>query len=167
MKRFHAYIFLLILAINLVGGYLYFGIRIMHLHEEKRASLRMKDVSELEVITLSLEQFKSVLVEDDEMELNNKMYDIARTEVNDDTIIVYCLHDEDEDNLLSLLDTILSNSTKDKKPVPPQLCKLLAITSDIQISYFPISNSVIKHATLYQTAISQFDVSIDSPPPQG
>ena len=139
----------------------------MHIHNEKREELKKKDVSELEVITLPLNQFKKARVGDDEIELNDRMYDIARTEVAGEIIIVYCLHDEDEDNLLSLLDSILRNSTKDKKPVPPQLSQLLAITTGVQNSYYPTSATGITHTTFYQTTISQFDVSIDSPPPQG
>lgn len=167
MKRVAVYIFLLILATNLVGSYLYFGVRMLQIHDEKRAELKTKDLSELEVITLSIKQFRKALVEDDEMELNNKMYDIARTETKGNSIIVYCLHDVDEDNLLSLLDSILNNSSKDKKPVPPQLSQLLAITPGTQNFYCSNSTAVISHTTFYQTTIYQFDVAIDSPPPQG
>lgn len=168
MNRIAVYIFLLILAANLVGGYLYFGIRIIHLHNEKRAELRKKDVSELEVITLSLKQFKRVLVEDDEMELNDKMYDIARTVIKGDTIVVYCLHDSNEDNLLSLLDSILSNSTKDKKPVPASVLGFLNLMClPIQFTKEDIQSINQSHSTAYFFSKGSSQSLILGPPPKG
>ncbi len=167
MKRIASLLFLLILLLNLVGGYIYFGIRIMQLHDEKRAELKGKDVSELEVITLSLKKFKKALVEEDEMELDNKMYDIARTDIKGDTIIIYCLHDEDEDNLLSLLDSILSNSTKDKKPVPSQIGQLFSAI--LPGNVYPLACAIeisITHKSSHHNSISQHTTTLDSPPPQ-
>ncbi|MBK7650004.1 MAG: hypothetical protein IPJ20_03565 [Flammeovirgaceae bacterium] len=168
MKRSASYIFLFILLINLVGGYLYFGVRMMKIHDEKRAELRTKDVSELEVITLSLKQFQKVLVEDGEMELNDKMYDIARTDIKSDSIIVYCLHDVDEDNLLSLLDSILSNSSKDKKPVPSSVLGFLSFISlpmrFMQACIEPIKEN---HNTVYFFSKGSSKALILGPPPKG
>ncbi len=168
MKRSASYIFLFILLINLVGGYLYFGVRMMKIHDEKRAELRTKDVSELEVITLSLKQFQKVLVEDGEMELNDKMYDIARTDIKSDSIIVYCLHDVDEDNLLSLLDSILTNSAKDKKPVPSSALDLLSfISSSMGFTHSCMELVKQNHSTAYFFSKGSSKALILGPPPKG
>lgn len=168
MKRIAVYIFLIILTLNLMGGYVYFSIRIIKLHDEKRAELKKKNRSELEVIKLSRKQFKKALVEDDEIELDDKMYDIAQTEIKGDTIIVYCLHDTDEDNLLSLLDSILSNSTKDKKPVPSSVLGFLSFLS-LPIGFTktciePINQN---HSTAYFFSKGSSHSLILGPPPKG
>lgn len=168
MKRSASYIFLFILLLNLVGGYLYFGVRMMHIHDKKRAELKTKDVSELEVITLSLKEFRKALVGDDEIELDDKMYDIARTEKKGDSIIVYCLHDEDEDNLLSLLDSILSNSSKDKKPVPSSVLGFLSFIS-LPTGFTSPCPELLKenHSTAYFFSKGSLQVLILGPPPKG
>ncbi|MBL7872937.1 MAG: hypothetical protein JNM78_15075 [Cyclobacteriaceae bacterium] len=168
MKRLASIIFLLILLLNLVGAYVYFGVRMVQIRKEMRAELRQKDEGELEKIVLTIKEYKEALIEEDEMELNDKMYDISRTKLQDDKIIVYCLHDENEDNLLVLLDSILNNSSKDKKPVPSSLLgfvNLISLPVQMDNSLIEISKEV--HYTVYYFSKSSSPKLILAPPPKG
>ncbi len=168
VKRLASIVFLTILLVNLVGAYVYFGVRMVQIRKEMRAELRLKDESELEKIVLTVKEYKKALVEDDEMKLNDKMYDIARTEIRGNKIIVYCLHDENEDNLLVLLDSILSNSSRDKKPVPSALLgfiNLISIPIHIDNSIIDISKE--DHHTAYLFSTSSSLKPILAPPPKG
>jgi hypothetical protein len=168
VKRLASIVFLLILLLNLVGAYVYFGVRMVQIRKEMRAELREKDDSELEKIVLSIKEYKKALVEDDEMELNYKMYDIARTEIKGDTIIVYCLHDENEDNLLVLLDSILTNSSNDKKPVPSSLLGFVNLISiPVQLDNTAVEISKENHQTAYLFSLSSSSKLILAPPPKG
>jgi hypothetical protein len=168
VKRPASIVFLLILLLNLLGSYVYFGVRTVQIHKEMRAELREKDESELEKIVLSLKEFKKALVEEDELELNDRMYDIARTEIQGDSIIVYCLHDENEDNLLVLLDSILSNSAKDKKPVPSSLLSFVNLISiPVFIDNNLEENAKEDHQTIYLFSQSNSVTQILAPPPKG
>ncbi len=132
-----------------------------------RAELRHKPVDELEVLQLTTSAFRNALVEEHEVEVAGKMYDIAWIETHGDEVTVYALHDEAEDNLLAFLDAILKNATKDKKPVPSSLSGLQALL--FLPSEFPhkqIETLTIKHYTSYQFTPSSASLPIDGPPPK-
>jgi len=62
--------------------------------------------AELERITLPITDYKKYLVEEHELFFNHKLYDVARVEIEGDSIIFYCLHDYKEQQLLASLDVI-------------------------------------------------------------
>lgn len=167
MKRLASIVFLAILLLNLIGAYVYFGVRMLQIRKEMRAELREKDDSELEKIVLTDREYKKALVEDDEMEFNGKMYDIARTQIQGDMIVVYCLHDENEDNLLVLLDSILINSSNDKKPVPSSLLGFVNLIS-LPVLFGNTTTEISKenHQTAYLFSQSSMSKLILAPPPK-
>lgn len=168
MKRPLAIFFLAIFLLNLAGTYFYFGMRLFQIRREMRTELKLKEVSELECIVLTANEYRKVRVGDDEMKWKGKMYDISRTQRRGDQIIVYCLHDENEDNLLVLLNSILKNASKDKKPVPSSLLGFLnlAVPSsfDIRLAKFFHKES---HYTRYQFSNEELQKMILAPPPKG
>jgi len=117
---------------------------------------------------LTQEEFKKSRVEDHEVKVNGKMYDIARITVKDNHVLVYALHDEAEDNLLAFLDEMVDRSSNDKKPVPSQLLELLTLQFVIIEINTPSQTGIpIKHLTPYHTTISAVDSGLESPPPRG
>jgi hypothetical protein len=62
-----------------------------------------KGETELEKIVLPLSDYKKYLVEDHEIFIHNKLYDIDKYEVSEDSITFYCLHDFEEQQLLASL----------------------------------------------------------------
>ena len=133
-----------------------------------RSKLKYLPVNQLEVIHLSATAYQQALRDDDEIEVNGKMYDIARIEVKEKQIIVYALHDSAEDNLLSFLDRVLKNAAQDQQQVPSPLFQFSALTF-ILPPVFSFNNplSLFFHSvTNYSVSDFSFTPSLDTPPPR-
>lgn len=133
-----------------------------------RAELKNLRAEKLELIKLTSAEFKKVRVEEHEVKVNGKMYDIARIEIKGDDYYVYCLHDEAEDSLLALLDKILSLPLKDKN-APAQVLKfssLIFILPAVQ-SVQPCLTASLNFFMLYTEHFCSFIPALDSPPPRG
>jgi len=168
VKKIIGIIFLSVLLLQVAGSYVYFIVRLSGIRSEMREQLKHKPDEELTLLTLSPEEFRKSKVDDHEVKVNGKMYDIARIVVTENKVLVYALHDEAEDNLLALLNEIVRRSSKDKKPVPSQLIQLLSLM------FIPVEEQVLQncrilytHYTGYSETIISFTCTIDSPPPRG
>jgi len=121
---------------HFAGFYVYFVVQLREVRIEMRAQLKTTPEDQLEIIKLSVEDFKKTLVEEHEIKVNNKMYDIARIKNEGDTVLVYCIHDEAEDSLLALLDKIL------KLPLKSKENSLLVLKFTALIYILPVSESI-------------------------
>ena len=168
MKKSLSIALLSFFLLHLAGFYVYFGIRQAQIHREMRSKLKYLPVNQLEVIHLSATAYQQALRDDDEIEVNGKMYDIARIEVKEKQIIVYALHDSAEDNLLSFLDRVLKNAAQDQQQVPSPLFQFSALTF-ILPPVFSFNNplSLFFHSvTNYSVSDFSFTPSLDTPPPR-
>ena len=97
------------------------------------------------------------------------MYDIARIEQNNQHIIVYAVHDEAEDNLLSFLDEIAKRPHQDKKSPPSQILQFISLTflPPAKTTLFNRDGKSLELNTKYTFNHSDIARSIESPPPQG
>jgi hypothetical protein len=151
-----------------VGVYLYFGVRLFQIRTEMRAALKDLPQEKLEKFSMSQQEFNNVLMDEHEIKVDGRMYDIARVEQDHQLIIVYALHDEAEDNLLSFLDEIAKRPLQDKKSPPSQILQFIALT------FLPPSKTALSHRegkilelnTKYAFNHSSIARSIESPPPQ-
>ncbi len=167
MKRSLCILFLGILLIQVSGCYVYFIARLTAIRIEMREQLNHLPDDQLTLLTLTTEEYQKAKVDDHEVRLNGKMYDIARLIIQKDKVLVYAIHDEAEDNLLSFLDEIVKRSTNDKKPVPSQLVQLLTLIFLPTENQLPVNSSVaLIHATKYTQSYLAFARLIDSPPPR-
>jgi hypothetical protein len=168
VKKIIGILFLSVLLLQVAASYVYFIVRLSSIRSEMREQLKHIPDEELTLLTLSPEEFRKAKVDDHEVKVNGRMYDIARIVVQKDTILVYALHDEAEDNLMALLNEMVKRSSKDKKPVPSQLIQLLSLIF-VPVDSQVLQNSavVFTHATAYsETLLSLYSV-IESPPPRG
>ncbi|MBI3219396.1 MAG: hypothetical protein HYZ44_07780 [Bacteroidetes bacterium] len=166
MKRIVAIGFLVVLALQFVGFYAYFGSRLLAIRQEMRAALAVLPEEKLEKIVISADEFKKLDTEEHEIELADKMYDISRIVKSDDVYILFALHDEHEDSLLSLLDEMIKRSTNDKKPVPSQLGQFFALVFiPTQISFSFYHSESIFSPTEYINSYQSVALSIQAPPP--
>lgn len=81
------------------------------MHEQ----LRSLPAEQLEKIYLSPEEFVRVRVDEHEIKIGGRMYDIARVHTEGDSIIVYALHDAREDNLLNFVSFIINEPISKKE----------------------------------------------------
>jgi hypothetical protein len=168
MKKLFAIAFVSLFLLHFAGVYTYFGVRLVAIRQEMKAKLKALPEEQLEKIILSKKNFQKVAVEENEIELNGKMYDIAKIEGHGNEYIVYALHDEHEDNLLSFLNEIVKRASNDKKPVPSQLLQFLSLIFIPSFNSFSFGQTATeKHFCLYSNFYSSFRSSIESPPPKG
>ncbi len=167
MKKLFGITLLSLLLLQAAGCYVYFIARLTAIRIEMREQLNHLPDDQLTLLTLTFEEYQKAKVDDHEVKVNGKMYDIARLIVQKDKVLVYAKHDEAEDNLLSFLDEIVKRSTNDKKPVPSQLEQLLTLIFLPTENQLPVNSSVaLIHATEYTRSFLAFDRMIDSPPPR-
>jgi len=134
MKRLVSLLLIFSFLVHLAGAHVYFILRLYEIHMETRAQLKQLPIDQLQVLKMSLLEFEDAQVEEDEIEVEDKMYDVARIEKSGNEITVYCLHDQAEDNLLSFLDEILKKASHDKKPLPLNFLDLLE-ASDLPVPF--------------------------------
>lgn len=73
-----------------------------------RQQLRSTEIQDLQLLVIDPLAFEKAKVEADEISLNGKMYDIAKTEMVDGMVWVYCKQDLLEENLLALVAELVS-----------------------------------------------------------
>ncbi len=167
MKRVLGIILLNLLLLQAVGCYVYFIARLTAIRSEMREQLKYLPGNQLTLLTFTPEEYLHAKVDDHEVKVDGKMYDIARMTTTKNQVLIYAVHDEAEDNLLSFLDEILKRSSNDKKPVPSQLVQLLTLIFIPTENQLPVNSSVaLVHATEYTKSFLAFDRMIDSPPPR-
>lgn len=168
MKRVPVILFLSILLIQVGGCYIYFVGRLATIRTEMHEQLKYLPEEQLTRFQFTVTEFKKARVEDHEIKVDGKMYDIARVTKQADQILVLALHDEAEDNLLAFLSEMVSRSANDKKPVPVEVEQLLTL------SFLPVSlatpqnrYSKINHLTPYCKSCSTVYFTLELPPPRG
>jgi len=117
-KRFSAFVVLLFFSLNFLGFYAYYAFRLVEIRREMRAQLQFLPAEELDRFVFSRAEYEVVKRGNDEIQVKGQMYDIARMEMDKDSVLVLALHDEAEDNLISFIQTIVKRSASDKKPMP-------------------------------------------------
>lgn len=168
MKRALSILILCIFLAHFAGFYVYFFLQMTQIRKEMKAQLKEMPAEQLDLIKLSVADFKKAKVDDHEIKVNGKMYDIARIEQKGDILFVYCLHDEAEDNLLVFLDTIVRVPLKDKS-APAQVLKFTSLTFILPsiTTLKPLVSFQTCSHTRYNPDESSFVPALDSPPPKG
>jgi len=126
VKRPLAILLLASIFLHTGGFYVYFVLRMNHIHQQKRAHLRTLPADQLVVLTLSPEKLQAARVGDDELKVDGRMFDIARIYAEGRQVKVWGLYDEDEDDLLTLCDGILKRASADQPP-PASLTNYLVL----------------------------------------
>lgn len=121
MRSIYSCVCLLILATNGAGVYVYFASRLYEIRREMRLMLRTLPDEALTRLDLTIEQYESGRIHEEELKIDGRMYDIARIVFRGDSVIVFGLHDPKEDNLLAWLDEVLMRLQGDEDPLPSSL----------------------------------------------
>lgn len=168
MKRAFTILLLTVFFLHFIGVYVYFVVKLSAIHREMKAQLQFLPEDQLERWQITRSEYESFKVDDHEISIAGKMYDIARVEQKGDSVIVFALHDEAEDNLLSFLDEVAVRSSKDTARAPSQVVQftslifLMPMTAVLQKT----SLTVIPSVTAYQFTTITFKAEHESPPPK-
>jgi hypothetical protein len=166
LKRIISISLVTIFLLHFAGFYVYFILRLSEIHKEMRSELRNRPAEKLQVLILTKSDFEKAKAGDDEIKVNGKMYDIARVERKNQRVTVYCMQDGAEDNLLSFLDEVLKNASRDKKSVPSGVFAFIS-QADIPLVVCLSQNNFkqVKACTAYLLPSSNFHPQLQSPPP--
>ena len=167
MKRYFAFLVLLLFSLNFLGFYGYYSFRLVEIRKEAKAQLKYLPEHQLSKFVFTPGAYEKVKRGDDEIKVEGRMYDIARLEVRGDSVIVFALHDEAEDNLISFLQTVLKRSATDKKPIPSSVIQFFGLT--YLGSFFEWKSGLIGSEvghTEYIFSSHTFSPQLCTPPPR-
>jgi len=167
VKKAIGIVFLSLLLLQIAGTYVYFIVRLSGIRAEMREKLKLKPDEELTRLDLTLLEYKKAKVDDHEVKVGGKMYDIARIQIQGNRVLIYGLQDEAEDDLLSFLQEMVKRTSKDKKPVPTSLINLMSlvfVVIDHGIS--ARAELLTDHLTPYCFFSLPISQDIETPPPR-
>jgi hypothetical protein len=112
--------------------------------------------------------FERHLVDGHELDLDGKMYDIARLLREQDCVSVWALHDEAEDDLLAFLATVVQRHRADKKTVPALIASVVFTLYELPIAVVlaPPLPVVVTATTPYAGLLTQCAGLPGTPPPR-
>jgi hypothetical protein len=168
MKRYAAAICFVLMLVNGTVYYLYFSIQQIAIKTEKNRQLKITPISKLDKLEISLQQFEEAKVEENEIRVGGRMFDVAKViQANDDQLILYGMFDNDEDDLLAFLECL----TADDK----QGCAPAFVLSSMHLFFELPLSEVYKSKNLFQVTVArtlyyylQTNVTLktESPPPR-
>jgi len=167
MKRLFSFLILMLLLVNLAGFYGYFIIRLQEIHEDSREAISTLPESALQKFHFTKAEFLSILLDEREIKVDGKMYDIAYIRNFEGGLMVFALHDEAEDDLLAFINEVMSNASKDGK-IPSVFSHFIALQFVLDsFEWNSLNRSVaIEHQTSIQNLLVEISPRIQTPPPQ-
>jgi hypothetical protein len=168
MKKIPALVLLTILLVNTTGFYVYYVIALQRIHKEMRGKLRTLPDEKLSRLVLLRDTYEASLVEDDEIKLNGKMYDIARSTLGKDSVILYAMHDEKEENFLTFANEIISKPFKQDSAVTGSVLHFIALVflPGQQIATTHSDDGTVAHQSNYTFSLNAFSLQHEAPPPR-
>jgi hypothetical protein len=167
LKRIVSISLILIFLVHFTGFYFYFVLRLVEIHREVRNQLKLLPEEQLQMLELSVAEFQKSNVGDDEVEVNGKMYDVARIEITQENVILYCIQDTAEDNLLSFLDEVLKNAARDKKQLPSGVFAFISQADLCDVLTLPPNSfKQIETSTAHLIHFSSYYPELLAPPPK-
>lgn len=168
MKRIPAFLLFAILLVNTAGFYVYYFITLQRIHREMKAKLRTLPEEELTRLVLSNEDYRKSLVEEDEIKVSGKMFDVGRTQVLKDSVIVFGVYDEKEDDLLALMNEIVSKPFDKDSGVTGSVLQFITLTflPGQNVGNLLCDGHIVKHDSIYFISLSDSLLRQEAPPPR-
>jgi hypothetical protein len=167
VRRFISITLLLLILANFAGAYFYFAFRAWQIKKEMRVVLTSLPDDKLQVLILKNEEFHLARVNEHELKIQGKMFDMARIRIADDRVLVYGVYDEAEDNLLVFIETVLQNLQQDAAGAPGVIAHFCTLPFLLVADSYDFSVCLPdrEHRSLYVIHFSSFAPSVDGPPP--
>jgi hypothetical protein len=167
MKRLPAIFILTILMVNAAGFYVYYVVQLNQIRSEMRHALKFLRDDQLTVLKLTKKEYEEARVDEHEVKVHGKMYDIARIRVKGDSLIISALHDEKEDNLMALLGEIISKPLRNDQPVPLSVIQFITLSYVLPPGNFDFENpdrQIIFHSRYFFSEKTFFLQRLTPPP---
>jgi hypothetical protein len=99
------------------------------------------------------------------MKWEGKMYDIARVERAGDTVLIYAVHDKDEDGLLNFIGAVVDMARQDTRPTPASVIQFFSLKFVIDQTLEWSSEIIHSGSPVAPSVLFPSSVSPDSPTP--
>jgi hypothetical protein len=160
--------FLLFILLLQAGGMLFIYTIEQRIVREEMVELLESDEGDFENLTLTLDEYKSSLVDEKEISIDGKMYDIKSVEYSGSHVKLIVVNDSKEEGILKGINNLTGRSNKQKDRVPGplhQLRSLNYLAAEPEHSFYIPSQRIQTFFILSQHAISNgFDIA--TPPPE-
>jgi hypothetical protein len=161
-----------LILLNSIGYIFIYIERLANNKLEIRAIIKSnRDLSILSTLKFTRKQFNHELnwKEENEFEYNGEMYDVASIEFSDDDVIIYCIRDEVEEQLISSYEKVFGgNLEKDKFTPPPHTSLFNLHLIAIQNELFSLDKmtDAIPLTEIYNNLYKSIHRQSPSPPPK-
>lgn len=168
MKRIPALLLFAILMVNAAGFYVYYAVALQRIHDEMRAAIRTLPDHKLTRLALAHQAYRKSIVEEGEIKVDSKMFDVARVKQQGDSVIVFALHDEKEDDLLAFADEIISKPFEQDAGVTTSVLQFISMMfmPGQHVDVFSPDANDIHHASKYVDSNLSIAQARGTPPPE-
>jgi hypothetical protein len=162
---------LLVFLYNSMGYFFIFKCLQSDIKEQVAQNIQSLSSNALKIIAFNKKDIKKInwIEEKEEMRYDGEMYDVAKTRETSDSIIYYCMSDENEDRLYSELEdhvtnhVILPESNPASKKITSESINLY-FTDEYHFS-FDLTSSSLSHLSIHSNYLPVY-IERDAPPPK-
>lgn len=156
-----------LLLAHFSGYYIYFVVRMGQIRTEARKQLRHLPANQLTKFEFNEADFRSVRVDDQEIKVDGKMYDIAVIEKSGNLLTVYAKHDKAEDDLLAFFKEVFDQASNDTQTSPSSLTKFMSLSYLVEPDLVILTGEMpVIHFTAFINKEKSIFISLESPPPR-
>ena len=173
MKKTVSILLLFCLLFNVVGYYIVFHICRAEIKDEMKKTLRQNiHNQDQEIFCFSLNDKAAISKleweDDQEFRLDGKMYDVIEKKIEDGKLIIRCISDEKETELVKKFEQINTEKESNTKGRTALLIKLIGNAYIVAtVSDLPVENSaLIQRPYFNSNIITPLRSDVLTPPPQ-
>ena len=169
MKKAGTLVLAMVFLLQVGGYYLYVALQEIKFHQTFFENQENYSDEEITLLNLTSAEFNSALVDDHELRIDGKMYDIIRVEQVGDCLMVYAWLDHEEGELLELLSHIFHDDQEEsqKGELSNSISQLLCLNFTFPENLIPEPQQLSPiPPDLYSVNHISFISELESPPPQ-
>jgi hypothetical protein len=163
------HLFLLIPVLLHAGGMLLICILLQVNVQLEAFKTLKKPETHLEKLTLTIDEYRQSRIDEHEVKVNGKMYDVKEKIFHKNHVVLLAFHDVKEENVISVIGNCFSGSRSSNKQIPAHVLKLLV--SVYTLPGFAVSFLELKVSELLtgcpDGSYHSFSSDTASPPPEG
>jgi hypothetical protein len=148
------------------GVFVFYGLKQYYVKQEMRERIVSTKMG-MQKITLSVSEFQTCKINETEISMNGKMYDVKSVSISGNKVSLEVFNDMEEDEIIEKINLSINNS-KQNKNQPDQIVQLLTsvyLHPSFQLSF---TNKGF-HEITFRTDIDLIhsrELEISSPPPR-
>jgi hypothetical protein len=168
VKKIASAFLLSVVLFNTAGFYLYCAFKVYRIHEEMRATLKSLPDNELQVVIRSMSDFDEMVGDEDEIRIDDRMFDIAKIEFSEQGVKLYGKYDDQESDLLSLAKKVLISPVSKNGSMPDCVLDFITLAFIVPQNSVNLNriHFVLKPTTYYQMSVGFFEPAAEFPPPE-